>query len=709
MADKELDKNQQEKDIDIDALFAKMMADKAASGEEIKQAEEEPEKAAPQPEAERYAVAENSQETEEEPADDMGTEEASVETEPAETVESAEAEDTDEEEQPIPEADSATDAVEAEYGSDMAEEAVAEESGQEEFVPVADIGTKKRFFTFSRRMLLLALVPMLAICIMITMFSTKSLQSGLEEEIKKSLQIVAASLDETYSNLYEGDYKQDQVGRVTKGEVLITGDNKLIDALKERTGFEMTLYFYNMRLITTVKREKGGRSTGTRLDKEIAEQINKGESVFVENADIEGHTYYAYYQPLLNADGAVAGAIGVAKESEDVQANIKGQTTKIIIMSVVLMGVVSIIIVLLASKMVSVMEETRKFLGQIVKGELSTNVNKKITKRNDELGDIYNISIQLQNELRRIVSDIKKSSSDLITSADQLTNMAINTRGTVDVVYQSLEEITKGSATQADETGVAKHNVDRIGEQITYITDEVDSLTRHAEQMSDAEKASEVIIGELNASNEEASTSVTKIAEQINTLNDSIASIQSAITMIQNIADETDLLSLNASIEAARAGDAGRGFAVVAQQISKLAEQSNTTAEEVEKIIAEIISESNRMVEVMEEVKVKMDQQQQKLDETMEKSNAVAVGVSNSLDNIENIRGKVSVLSDSGDAIQDVVHNLASISEQNEASTTSTMNSAQGMSDTMNSLEVSSENLRQLAGKLDEALAIFKM
>ncbi|MBU5429840.1 cache domain-containing protein [Kineothrix sp. MSJ-39] len=707
MADKELDKNQQEEDIDIDALFAKMMADKAASGEEIKQAEEEPVEAA---EAEETLADTAEENPSQESADDIEAEEAEpADAEITEAVEDAAPADTEAEEQSVPEADIATEDAFPEEGSDIAEEAAAEESGQEEYVPVADIGTKKRFFTFSRRMLLLALVPMLAICIMITMFSTKSLQSGLEAEIEKSLQIVATSLDETYSNLYEGDYKQDLTGRVTKGEVLITGDNKLLDALKERTGFEMTLYFNNMRLITTVKREKGGRSTGTRLDKEIAEKIKNGESVFVENAEIEGNVYYAYYQPLLNADGSVAGAIGVAKEAEDVQANIKEQTTKIIIMSVVLMGIVSIIIVLLASKMVSVMEETRKFLGQIVKGELSTNVNKKITKRNDELGDIYNISIQLQNELRRIVSDIKKSSSDLITSADQLTNMAVNTRGTVDVVYQSLEEITKGSATQADETGVAKHNVDRIGEQITYITDEVDALTRHAEQMSDAEKASEVIIGELNASNEEASTSVTKIAEQINTLHDSIASIQSAITMIQNIADETDLLSLNASIEAARAGDAGRGFAVVAQQISKLAEQSNTTAEEVEKIIAEIISESNRMVEVMEEVKVKMDQQQQKLDETMEKSNAVAVGVSNSLDNIENIRGKVSVLSDSGDAIQDVVHNLASISEQNEASTTSTMNSAQGMSDTMNNLEVSSENLRQLAGKLDEALAIFKM
>ena len=174
MADKEIDKNQQEEDIDIDALFAKMMADKAASGEEIKQAEEEPEKAAPQPEAEKYAVAENSQETEEEPADDTGTEEASVETEPAETAESAEAEDTDEKEQPIPEADSVTDAVEAEYGSDMAAEAVAEESGQEEFVPVADIGTKKRFFTFSRRMLLQELDPIVALCINNTKFRTKT-------------------------------------------------------------------------------------------------------------------------------------------------------------------------------------------------------------------------------------------------------------------------------------------------------------------------------------------------------------------------------------------------------------------------------------------------------------------------------------------------------------------------------------------------------
>ena len=196
MADKELDKNQQEKDIDIDALFAKMMADKAASGEEIRQAEEEP-------------VETEATETEEAPADMAEAEEQPLqksagdteteETEPAETAEdteAAEAEEPEAEEQPVPEADVVT--GDAEKSADTAEEVSAEENDQEEeYVPAADVGTKKRFFSFSRRMLFLALVPMLAICIMITLFSTKSLRSGLEAEIEKSLQIVATSLDET--------------------------------------------------------------------------------------------------------------------------------------------------------------------------------------------------------------------------------------------------------------------------------------------------------------------------------------------------------------------------------------------------------------------------------------------------------------------------------------------------------------------------------
>lgn len=568
---------------------------------------------------------------------------------------------------------------------------------------------KKRVLTFSSKMLMLCLIPMIAICGLITIFSTRSLESSVETEIERALQIVAVSLDETYSNLYVGDYSQGMTGKITKGDITISGNTELIDALKERTNFEITLYFNQMRLITTLQRQQGGRATGTTGDKDLYARILEGESVFLPQVEIEGNLYYAYYQPLVNADGSVVGAIGVAKDATEVRQTITAQTTRIIMLSVIVLIIVTIIIVMLTTRMTRVMKHTRKFLSNVANGELAWEADAKLMGVKDELGDIYRMSVKLRDELYKVVNNMKDSSVDLIDSADQLTSMAGDTRQSVDVVYQSLEEITKGSATQAEETTVAKQNVERIGEQIGYITEEVDALTMHANQMSEAEQASEHIIGELNTYNQDSIVSVTKVAEQINALHASVKNIQSAITMIQNIADETDLLSLNASIEAARAGDAGRGFAIVAQQISKLAEQSNTTALEVEQIIAGIVTEANAMVEVMGEVRAKMDHQQTKLDETMEKSNAVAKEVNHSLENIDSIRSKVLVLGESGNAIQDIVYSLAAISEQNESSTQNTMGSAERMSHTMNKLEQASESLHKLAGELDETLTVFKL
>lgn len=162
----------------------------------------------------------------------------------------------------------------------------------------------------------------------------------------------------------------------------------------------------------------------------------------------------------------------------------------------------------------------------------------------------------------------------------------------------------------------ANENVVRIGEQIEYISEEVKSLTDYAGRMAEAEKASEEIMKELNGSNESTKESVLRVAEQITDMNGAIQNITKAVSMIQDIADETDLLSLNASIEAARAGEAGRGFAVVAEQISKLADQSKRSATEIEQIIQNIMESSGRMVEIMGEVEANMNHQQSKLEET---------------------------------------------------------------------------------------------
>jgi len=593
----------------------------------------------------------------------------------------------------------------SEQAGSLEQESVGEQETNGEY----QYKERKRFLSFSKKLVGLCLLPMILICVVITIFSTKALQAGIENEVEKSLRIVAVTLDETYTNLYEGDYKKGMTGKVTKGDTTISGDTKLIDGIKNQTGFEASLFFGNMRLITTISKEAGGVAIGTSLDGEIYDQIKGGESLFQKDFEIQGKSYYAYYQPLINSDGSVIGAIEVAMESSSIQKTINGQMAKIFIFSLIFMIAASVVIMLLSRGMVVTMSRTKEFLGRIVAGELDVVPDDKLLKQNDELGDIYGISVQLQVELRRIVNHIKESADDLIRSADQLTDMAQDTKKTVEGVLGSVEEISQGTVTQAQGTAAANDNVERIGEQIGFITDEVDSLTKHAGQMSDAEKESEQIIVELNSSNEDTKASMTKVADQIVIMNQSVKGIHSAVSMIQSIADETDLLSLNASIEAARAGEAGKGFAVVAEQICKLAEQSNNSAEEIEKIISEIISESNKIVEIMDEVSANMDHQQGKLEETKTKYNAVAEGVENSLINISTIKEKMDVLSDSGMAIKDVVHNLSSISEQNASSANSTMQAAQNMSDTMNDLELSSEKLLHLADRLNDALAIFKM
>lgn len=573
------------------------------------------------------------------------------------------------------------------------------------------VNTAKRFrlLTFSRKMLLLCLAPMMLICILITVFSRQSLTKSVENEIEGALKIVAISLDETYSNLYQGDYEQDKSGKIKKGDVSISGNTDLIDALKKRTNYDITLYFNGMRLVTTLRSDTGAPANGTLADSAVYEKIMKGKTVFLSNVKLYGKEYYVLYQPLVNADGTVAGGIGVAKDATDVQKTIAAQTRRITLISIVLLVLAAVVIIFLTTRMVTVMKSTKHFLAKLAQGEFGVVPKQKHVKRNDELGDIYRSSVQLQQELRKIVDNIKQSSESLINSANQLTGMAQSTRTTVDSVCDSMRGITDASVTQNEETTVAIGNVQGMANEIAYISHIMDSLTQHANQMSEAEQASEAIIHQLNASNEETIDTITNVAEQINALHSSVESIQTAINMIQSIAEETDLLSLNANIEAARAGESGRGFSVVATQISKLADQSNSTAENVADIIANIIAEADRMVEMMGDVKNKIHEQQKKLDDTMDKSGAVALGVNNSLRDIDTIRNKISVLSQSGDSIQDIVTNLASIAEQNESSTQATMDSALGMSDTMNSLENASESLKDMARALDESLVRFKM
>ena len=396
-------------------------------------------------------------------------------------------------------------------------------------------------------------------------------------------------------------------------------------------------------------------------------------------------------------------------DTSSVNETINSQIIGIVGFSVVFVVLVAIAVIFMSRGLVVGMSDIKKFLNRIVKGELDAVPDSKQQKRNDEIGDIYRMAVGLQSTLYQIVNEIKQSADHLNDSADQLTNMAQNTNDIVEDVIESVVEISQGARQQAEDTSETNENVIRMGKQIEAIVGEVENLNRNATKMAEEESESERIINELNASNEETKGAVMQVAEQIAVMSSSIRDITSALDMIRNVADETTLLALNASIEAARVGEAGRGFAVVAQQISKLAEQSNSSIGTIEEVIESVVSTSEKMVVIMADVKCKMDLQQEKLDETMSKSMAVAGEVENSKQKIETIRENVDTLNEFGTAIGGVVSNLAAVSYQNAASADSTKDAANTMSITMNELREASEKLVSLSKELEQSLGLFKL
>lgn len=569
--------------------------------------------------------------------------------------------------------------------------------------------TKKkiRVWSFSRRLLALCILPMIITCVLVTWLSTSTLRSAMEAEIENSMKIVATSVSETYTNLYQGDYTKDQGGKVRKGETVISGDTQLVDAMKEKTEFDVSMMFGNMRLLTTVIGGTGRRANGTSTDADTYARIEAGETIFLKDFEVGQNLCYVYYEPLINSDGSVFGAIEVAKEGGSVEAAIQRQTAQLIVFSLIIVAVVGVLVALVSRGTVGKMQRIKGFLDRIIEGKLDHQPDAKSMKSNDELGDVYRSGVKLQDSFHEMVSGIKTSSDNLKVSASQLSGMAQNTAEAAGDVQLAVEQISDGARSQADSTAEARSSVGMINSQIEQIIEEVDTMAQNAVEMSHKEKESEAIIRELSESSDDTKNSVSRATQQISLMSNAISDIKSAVQLIQSIADETDLLALNANIEAARAGEAGRGFSVVADQISKLAIQSNSSSQDIQKVIEKILEISDRAVAVMEEVRINMDIQQQKLNLTRETYQAVAEGVEQSLRNMENIKRKITILDSSGASISNAIDDLSHVSEQNADSASNTIQTVKDMNDTMQLVQNSSEELLLMAEELQRAMGSF--
>ena len=348
-------------------------------------------------------------------------------------------------------------------------------------------------------------------------------------------------------------------------------------------------------------------------------------------------------------------------------------------------------------------------LAALSQGQLNVTIDERILKRKDEIGRM-GVAIQaLLDKLREIVGQLKQSSNTLYTSGNSLDEMAGQTSAAADEIGRAVEDISKGAVSQAEEIESASQEIATMGEVIEDIVHSVGSLTNTSENMTVAGNASQATMKELSESNDRTTAAIARIGEQIRSTNASIEKIGAAATLITSIADQTSLLSLNASIESARAGEAGRGFAVVAGEIQKLAVQSDEAAAEIQQIIDTLLAESEQTMAVMEQAESLVAEQQQKLDATKQRFSEVNDGITVSREGTDVIRGNAGSCNRARTQVVDVISNLSAISQENAASAQETTASMEELNATINMLAEAAGNLKVLSEQLNEEMDFFQM
>ena len=530
----------------------------------------------------------------------------------------------------------------------------------------------------------------------------------------RNLRIPLMNLNQSY--LYDlalayGDKLQTQIE--VQGYNTATHYNNLADSLGE-VGLKGTESSYaylvsseGMMLYHPTK-DKVGQPVENEVVKSVVAEIATGvvpEPNVVEYEYKGAMKYAAYY---VTERGHCILVISV--DEDELMSTVHRVTLTGTCCTVVMVIIASIIGFFFVSKIVNPIAKVTDVVGQLAHMDFSeVDGQEKLTARTDETGQMSRAVMELRRQLVEVISDLREQSERLYESSEVLNGNASETATTVEQVEKAVSEISDGASSQADETQKATENVILMGSMVEETTRQVEELTDNANDMRKSSDEAFETLQNLGRINDQARAAIDVIYEQTNTTNESAMKIREATTLITSIAEETNLLSLNASIEAARAGDQGRGFAVVASQIQKLAEQSNESARQIENIIDSLIEDSQKSVATMEDVKKIMESQSESVGRTNERFTQVRNGITQSLDGVNQIADKTKRLDEARVNVVDVVQNLTAIAEENAASTEETSASVTEVSTIVYSISENATKLKEVAEHLEQSMSIFKI
>lgn len=339
-------------------------------------------------------------------------------------------------------------------------------------------------------------------------------------------------------------------------------------------------------------------------------------------------------------------------------------------------------------------------------GDLTISVD---VKGKDEFSVLAGSTNDMINNVKGLIKKTKTVSDKVEDSVQVVTESAKDLLGGTREITSAIEEIEKGVVQQAEDSEECLRLMDNLSDKINLVSENSVKIARIAEDTTNIVGEGIESINELKT-NAKTNVDITyNVIDEILKLKESSKSIENILGAINEIAEQTTLLSLNDSIEAARAGEAGRGFAVVAGEIRKLAEQSVKSADEIRKIVADINDKTNDTVNIARKAEDIVDVQDKSLKRAEEVFGHIQSQFGELISNLDEITNGVDTIAEAKVHTIDSIQSISAVSQQTAAASEEVTETASKQLERVEQLNMAAENLNNNSSDLNNAIDLFKI